>query len=112
MEDSEVDLAHTTNGEAQVEPLPLGDQDAAQPMAEADQAQAARAIADSLITLGFVAFDGSGADNQTAQLMVSAEHRAAFRRDAYVGVKDEEQKPEFPGRVVEGPFYAPFEISA
>jgi hypothetical protein len=111
-EDPDVELAETLTDEAEGEPAPLGDQEAPQPIPEADQAEAARAIADSLITLGFVAFDSSGADNQSAQLMVSAEHRAAFRRDAYVGVDDEEQHLEFLGRVVEGPFYAPHEISA
>jgi len=111
-EDPEADLTEMPDAEAEVEPAPLGDPEAPQPISEADQAEAAQAIADSLVTLGFVAFDGSGADNQSSQLMVSAEHRAAFRRDAYVGVDDQEQHLEFLGRVVEGPFYAPHEISA
>ncbi len=109
-EDPEGDLTETPDAKA--EPALPGDQEAPQPIPEADRAEAAQAIADSLITLGFVAFDGSGADNQSSQLMVSAEHRAAFRRDAYVGVDDQEQHLEFLGRVVEGPFYAPHEISA
>lgn len=109
-EDPEADL--TERPDAEAEPVPRSDQEAPQPIPEADRAEAAQAIADSLITLGFVAFDGSGADNQSSQIMVSAEHRAAFRRDAYVGVDDQEQHLEFLGRVVEGPFYAPHEISA
>ena len=110
LEESEVDLAETP--EAEEESGSVSEQEMPQPLAEADQAEAARAIADSLVTLGFVAFDGAGADNQTSELMVSAEHRAAFRRDAYVGIDDQEQRLEFLGRVVEGPFYAPHEISA
>lgn len=81
-------------------------------MASRAEAEAQQAIDRSLITLGFVAFDPGGADNTSSSVMVSEEHRAAFRRDAYVGILDDEQKLEFLGRVVEGPFYAPHEISA
>jgi len=42
--------------------------------------------------------------------MVSAEHRKHFRRDVYVGIKDTEQKLDFLGRVVEGPFHLPHEV--
>ena len=75
-------------------------------------AEAADAIAGSLITLGYVAFDSSGTDSSSSNVMVSEEHRAVFRREAYVGISDEEQKIEFLGRVVEGPFHAPHEITA
>jgi uncharacterized protein len=108
-EDPEADLTETPDAEE--EPA-VSEQEAPQPIPEADQVQAARAIADSLVTLGHVAFDSGGADNQSSRLMVSEEHRAAFRREAYVGVDDKEQHLEFLGRVVEGPFYAPHEISA
>jgi len=81
-------------------------------MAKQTTAEAADAIAGSLITLGYVAFDSSGADNSSSNVMVSEEHHAVFRRDAYVGISDEEQGIEFLGRVVEGPFHAPHEITA
>jgi DNA helicase HerA-like ATPase len=81
-------------------------------MTEQATAEAADAIAGSLITLGYVAFDSSGADNSSSNVMVAEEHRAVFRRDAYVGISDEEQNIEFLGRVVEGPFHAPHEITA
>lgn len=61
--------------------------------------------------LGFVNFDGSNLDNTTSGAMVSAERRRLFRRDIYVGIKDEEQNIEFLGRIVEGPFHTPHEIS-
>jgi DNA helicase HerA-like ATPase len=67
-------------------------------------------LARSLVTLGFVAFDGQGTDNTSSQVLVSQELRQHFRRDAYVGVEDEEQRITFLGRVVEGPFHNPHEI--
>src|SRR4051794_33390131 len=66
------------------------------------QEGAEAALADSLVTLGYVAFDSSSADNASSNLMVSEEHRASFRRDTYVGIADTEQGIEFLGRVVEG----------
>src|SRR5512133_3713042 len=81
-------------------------------MAAQATTEAADAIAGSLITLGYVAFDSSGADNASSNVMVSEEHRAVFRRDAYVGISDAEQGIEFLGRVVEGPFHSPHEITA
>lgn len=92
------------------DPVALSSPD--QPIPEEALEGAAQSIAESLITLGFVSFDGHGGDNTSSQLLVSSEHRAAFRRDAYVGIRDDEQQMEFLGRVVEGPFYAPYEISA
>jgi DNA helicase HerA-like ATPase len=74
------------------------------PMAE-------QALRDSLVSLGFVAFDAGAADNAASGAMVSAERRRNFKRDVYVGVRDEEQNAEFLGRVVEGPFHSPHEVS-
>jgi DNA helicase HerA-like ATPase len=79
---------------------------------EATEAAMERAIHSTLSQLGFVGFDGGGADNTTAGMMVPPEQRRQFRRDVYVGVVDEEQGAEFLGRVVEGPFHTPHEISA
>jgi hypothetical protein len=112
VDQTNVEGPETDTAEPQEESALISEQEVLQSLAEPDRTEAAQAIAASLVTLGFVAFDGSSADNQTSQLLVSAEHRAAFRRDAYVGVDDEEQHLEFLGRVVEGPFYAPHEISA
>jgi DNA helicase HerA-like ATPase len=89
-----------------IEPDPLG---------EARQAVEESATADvmsALVTLGFVAFDGSGSDNATSQLFISDELRRHFRRDTYVAIADDEQDIEFLGRVVEGPFYSPHEIGS
>ena len=69
-------------------------------------------LAKSLITLGFVAFDGQGTDNTSSNVLVSEELRRHFRRDAYVGIEDSEQGVTFLGRVVEGPFHSPHEIGA
>lgn len=66
----------------------------------------------SLVNMGFVGFDGSGASNNTASVLVSADLRRNFRRDAYVTISDPEQQIEFLGRVVEGPFHTPHDVSA
>lgn len=71
-----------------------------------------KVINDSLVDLGFVNFDNGVSDNNTTGALVSEEKRKQFRRDVYVGIKDEEQGKEFLGRIVEGPFYAPHEIGA
>jgi uncharacterized protein len=55
--------------------------------------------------LGRVNFDGGAADNTTSEAMVSADHQNLFRREIYVGIKDNEQNIEFFGRIVEGPFH-------
>ncbi len=68
------------------------------------------AIRASLMQLGFVNFDGAGADNASSEAMVSAENRKNFRRDVYVGIHDNEQNLDFLGRIVEGPFHAPHEV--
>jgi uncharacterized protein len=63
-------------------------------------------------TLGFVNFDAGSLENNTTNAMVSADKRKLFRRDVYVLIYDKEQEIEFLGRVVEGPFHSPHEISA
>jgi DNA helicase HerA-like ATPase len=60
--------------------------------------------------LGYINFDGGSVDNTTSGAMVSAERRRLFRRDVYVGIRDNEQNVEFLGRIVEGPFHSPHEI--
>jgi uncharacterized protein len=78
-----------------------------------EEVEAARAsLARSLITLGFVAFDGQGTDNTSSGVLVSEELRRHFRRDTYVGIEDSEQGITFLGRVVEGPFHSPHEIGS
>lgn len=62
--------------------------------------------------LGYVNFDNGASDNDTSGAMVSAERRKHFRRDVYVGIKDVEQNIEFLGRIVQGPFHIPHEISS
>ncbi len=78
----------------------------------ADIAAAEAAVRGSLVTLGFVNFDSGPGDNATAGAMVAEERRQHFRRDVYVGINDTEQGIEFLGRIVEGPFHTPHEISA
>ena len=84
-----------------------------QPGPPDEAVEAAQAsLAQSLVTLGFVAFDGQGTDNTSSGLLVSAELRRHFRRDTYVGIDDVEQGITFLGRVVEGPFHSPHELGA
>jgi DNA helicase HerA-like ATPase len=90
------------------EPSETGQQFDATPMDGEDEARAT--LTRSLVTLGFVAFDGQGTDNTSSAVLVSAELRKHFRRDAYVGIEDTEQGITFLGRVVEGPFHSPHEI--
>lgn len=85
------------------------------PVADAilEQNESAKAaIEDALVELGFIAFDGSTSANATSGAMVSETRRRHFRRDTYVGIRDLEQGKEFLGRVVEGPFHSPHEVSA
>lgn len=88
------------------------DDDAADQIRREVEESATADVMSSLVTLGFVAFDGSGSDNATSQLFISDELRRHFRRDTYVAINDEEQEIEFLGRVVEGPFYSPHEIGS
>jgi DNA helicase HerA-like ATPase len=60
--------------------------------------------------LGYINFDDGSVDNTTSGALVSAERRRLFRRDVYVGIRDNEQNVEFLGRIVEGPFHSPHEI--
>lgn len=90
-------------------PVLEADDSKAQP-GEAEQA-ASTAIHGSLVNLGFVNFDTGAVDNASTGAMVSEARRKHFRRDVYVGIRDREQGIEFLGRIVEGPFHAPHEIS-
>src|SRR2546429_3339114 len=83
---------------------------AALPLREEAEAKSSQAIAASLVQLGFINFDAAGTDNTTSGAMVSPEFRKDFRRDVYVGIKDDEQNLQFLGRIVEGPFHAPHEV--
>lgn len=76
-----------------------------------DEEATANVIRGSLVQLGSIDFDAGAADNASAGVKVPAERRKHFRRDVYVGIRDSEQDIEFLGRVVEGPFHAPHEIS-
>lgn len=62
--------------------------------------------------LGHVNFDGKAADNTTSEAMAATDHQKLFRREVYVGIKDSEQNIEFLGRIVQGPFHTPHEVSA
>lgn len=61
--------------------------------------------------LGCINFDSAARDNKTSSALVSAERMKYFRRDVYVSVYDKEQNIEFLGRIVEGPFHMPHEVS-
>ena len=98
------------------EPSPVGDGTAddlasAQQKAEAD-AKSDIASALSELPFGFVNFDSGRVDSLTSGLMVPAETRRGFRREVYIGIKDEDQDTEFLGRIVEGPFHTPHEVAA
>lgn len=64
--------------------------------------------------LGYVTYDYAGDQpaNGSCAVVVLPEHAHAFRRDIYVGVRDEEQDVEFLGRVIQGPFYRPDDTAA
>ena len=74
------------------------------------QEEVSKLIHGSLVRLGFINFDSSNTDNNTSSALVSVEHRRNFRRDVYVGIRDNEQNLDFLGRVVEGPFHLPHEV--
>ncbi|MEV0899726.1 DUF87 domain-containing protein [Actinoplanes sp. NPDC049802] len=98
----------TTEAIPLVVPDPIDNETAATNQAEVEAAR--DSVARSLVTLGFVAFDGQGTDNTSSGVLVSEELRRHFRRDTYVGIEDVEQGVTFLGRVVEGPFHSPHEI--
>ncbi|MEO3860727.1 ATP-binding protein [Acrocarpospora sp. B8E8] len=104
--DSDEEAGEDVAAETPQEPPPLDDAD---PAASGHE-EAEESLSRSLITLGFVAFDGQGTDNTSTGIMVSEQLRRHFRRDAYVGIHDTEQGITFLGRVVEGPFHSPHEI--
>ena len=100
------DLDPTLRGNGTTSNLVSGQQ-----KAEAD-AEADIASALSEVPFGFVNFDSGRVDSLTTALMVPAETRRGFRREVYIGIKDEDQDTEFLGRIVEGPFHTPHEVSA
>lgn len=97
--------------EPEGEGRPGGKEDALPEGIEPDARDTEAAIRGALVQLGFVAFDQGGGDSATSNVMVSEEKRRHFRRDVYVGIRDTEQQREFLGRVVEGPFHMPHEVS-
>lgn len=58
-------------------------------------------------TLGVIGFDSAAPENSTSRVVVSEAGRAHFRRNLYVGIRDADQRTEFLGRVVAGPFHTP-----
>lgn len=111
LDDSEEPDSESDEEDGPVEPgASDGEQEAKTDEGDVEAAQ--ESLARSLITLGFVAFDGQGTDNTSSGVLVSEELRRHFRRDAYVGVEDIEQGITFLGRVVEGPFHNSHEIGS
>ena len=53
-------------------------------------------LARSLVTLGFVAFDGQGTDNTSSHVLVSQELRQHFRRDALCRCRGRGTEDNFP----------------
>jgi DNA helicase HerA-like ATPase len=111
------DVVEPADQEEAAAPETNGASDGVAPAEEDEQRVATEAASEaaihaSLAHLGFVGFDAGGADNTTSGFMVPPEMRRQFRREIYVGVTDDEQEVEFLGRVVEGPFHSPHEISA
>lgn len=66
----------------------------------------------SEVPFGFVNFDSGRVDSMTSGLMIPKDMRSGFRREVYIGINDNEQATEFLGRIVEGPFHTPHEVSA
>src|SRR5947208_10961655 len=99
--------------EQQAEVASTSDETAALQEQQAREAaeQTAATVDASLLRVGFVNFDAGATDNTTTGAMVSADLRQHFRRDVYVGIRDREQGIDFLGRIVEGPFHAPHEVS-
>ena len=59
------------------------------------------------VSLGVVGFDSADPQNTTVRMVVSETGRAHFHRNLYVGIHDRDQRVEFLGRVVSGPFHTP-----
>jgi DNA helicase HerA-like ATPase len=55
--------------------------------------------------LGVVGLDDASLDNSAIKAVISRDMWTHFRRDTYVGIRDEETDTEFLGRVVAGPFH-------
>jgi len=104
------DETNTANAAGEEASQVESDGEHASPLPEVEQA--VHAVRGSLITLGFVNFDAGHVENATTGALVAEERRHRFRRDVYVGIRDTEQRKEFLGRIVEGPFHSPHEISA
>lgn len=103
------DAAQRDEGDQSTQPL--GSEASAQQEHREGEQAAHAAVHAALLRLGFVNFDAGAVDNATSGAMVAAELRQHFRRDVYVGIHDAEQQLEFLGRIVEGPFHAPHEVS-
>lgn len=108
--DGSSDLEAVDRGEADPSAGPVVTPET-EALAASNASVAQSAIDASLVKLGFVNFDSSGSDNTTTGAMVAPDWRARFRRDVYVGIDDQEQGLQFLGRIVEGPFHAPHEVS-
>jgi DNA helicase HerA-like ATPase len=111
-------LKHNQPADAAAEEIESTTEPAAEPPTETksdlvvqSESEATNAIRGSLMKLGFVNFDVAGTDNTTSGAMVAPNFRKDFRRDVYVGINDTEQQLQFLGRIVEGPFHAPHEVS-
>jgi DNA helicase HerA-like ATPase len=96
------------------DPSETTDPETIEPEAPIDTNEAEQTIQSTILSgvLGFVNFDGGISDNTTSGAMVSADRRRLFRRDVYVGLRDDEQNIEFLGRIVQGPFHTPHEIGS
>jgi DNA helicase HerA-like ATPase len=109
-EDQEIDVPQNRNDSPETEGVTI-EAEQAEAVQTESESSATDVIQQSLIRLGFVNFDTGSADNTTSSTLVAAEQRRNFRRDVYVGIDDQEQGLNFLGRVVEGPFHLPHEIS-
>lgn len=61
--------------------------------------------------LGFVHFDRSGIKNERTEILVDADRISSLVRNKYVKITPSNQSPIFFGRIVEGPFFHPEEVS-
>ena len=108
----ENDLGYNVSAPDQTLSINLLESDISEARQQAEEA-ATQDIAASLseVPFGYVNFDSGRVDSTTSGLMVPPDQRRGFRRESYVGVKDSEQEVEFLGRIVEGPFHTPHEVS-
>ncbi len=61
--------------------------------------------------LGYVHFDRSGIGNERTEILVDADRIPSLIRNKYVRITPAHQGPVFFGRIVEGPFFHPEEVS-